>query len=83
MNKSVCENCIPKCVMVSSEKDPKVPKFFQKVDFFEPDCQNTPIKKKEEGSAVRIKSARGKRKAREGKNRKKQPAECERLRKEV
>ena len=37
MNKSVCKNCIPKCIVVSLEKNPK------KVDFFKPDYQNTPL----------------------------------------
>ena len=35
MNKSVRENCIPKCIVVSLEKNPK------KDDFFKPDYQNT------------------------------------------
>ena len=38
MNKSVCENYISNCIMVSLEKYP------QKVDFFKPDYQNTPLK---------------------------------------
>ena len=31
MNKSVCENCIPKCIVISLEKNLK------NVDFFKPD----------------------------------------------
>ena len=34
MNKSVYENCIPKCIMISSKKNP------QKVDYYKPDYQN-------------------------------------------
>ena len=37
MNKSVCENGIPKCIMVSLERNPK------KVDFFKPNYQNTSL----------------------------------------
>ena len=38
MNKSVCKNCIPKCIIISLEENPK------EVDFFKPDYQNTPLK---------------------------------------
>ena len=37
MNKSVYENYIPKCIMVSLVKNP------QKVYFFNPNYQNTPL----------------------------------------
>ena len=38
MNKSVRKQCIPKCIIVSLEKNPP------KVDFFKPDYQNIPLR---------------------------------------
>ena len=37
MNKSVCENSIPKCIMVSSQKNP------EEDDIFKPKNRNTPL----------------------------------------
>ena len=44
MNKSVCENCIPKRIVVSlinPKKKKKIPA--KKVDSYKPDYQNTPL----------------------------------------
>ena len=40
MNNTVCENCIPKCIVVSLKKKKKIPK---KSMFLKPDYQNTPL----------------------------------------